>query len=171
MRGEIHIAQLGIDVSDAYVKAPPADPRLGLGFLRRRAPLELGARLTLGPGHSILVPELAGNFTSWDMSVLLRYMVSLGKFGVGVSLQPSIQRSALQGTLLADDRRVGVSRFNPSVGAGIELFRDIGPVRLGIGLSSTYMLRSQRYLVSGESVLDLAEIDILLGTSVAIWVQ
>ena len=148
-----------------------ADPRLRLGFLRRHAPLELGARLALGPGHRILVPELAGDFTTWELSVLLRYMVSFGEYGLGISLQPSIQRSALQGTLLADDRSVDVSRFNPSVGAGIELFRDVGSLRLGIGLSSTYMLRSQRYLVSGESVLDLAEINVLLGTSVTVWAQ
>ncbi len=148
-----------------------ARPSLGLGVVYRIRSLELGARVQLLGGHALRDPAFAGNLNRWALGLEARYAISLGDNQLGISAGPLLAQDRLQGTLLGSGQKVDQLRVNPSLGLGAELCRDVGPMRLGLGLRSTYMLRSQRYLVGGQPVLDLSEVDIILNASALFWLQ
>lgn len=142
--------------------------RLGLGLSRRLRALDLAAGLILGPGRSVDSPGLQGHYSDFTLGVELRYPTTITDWTLTPSLLASAHWTEIEGTLGGTDARVSATRLNPSLGAGLLVMRRVGILRVGLRAQSSYFLRSQRYLVSGEPVLDLPSADFEFGAHIAL---
>lgn len=147
-------------------EAASVETRLGFGVwwwpeaLDDRAGFAVHA--AAGPGTALDDPAFVGRFTAVTAGALAGYDVALGG---GVRLVPqlgaSVHWTALDGAVLDRGLTVHVSRANPSLDAAVELRRElVAGVGLGVRVSMSYMLRSQRYLVDGEPILDLPSVEL-----------
>jgi hypothetical protein len=142
--------------------------RVALGISRLVGPMEVGAALVLGPGRTIAAPEFRGHYSDIAFATHLRYPMHWGSWSLTPSVGASLHATKISGTLSENNRVVAASRENPSLAAGVFATRSWERIRFGIGVRTDLFLRSQRYLVKDEPVLDLPTADVEVGTYVAL---
>ena len=142
--------------------------RVNLGLTHLMGPMEFGASVILGPGRSIADREFRGHYSDLAFATHLRYRLHWQQWTISPSVGMSLHSTKISGTLSESEQVVAAGRFNPSLAAAAFVIRDLQGVRLGISVHSNLFLRSQRYLVKDDPVLDLPTVDLAVGTYVAL---
>lgn len=120
--------------------------------------LWLGARLDLGPRHSLTTPVFHGEYTALDVGLSLGLTRRLSSFfEVGAQLGASLDRSGLSGTLLTDSTRVSQSRLGSSLQFRAEAGVSFGPLALLLQPASGLVIRGQSYRADGAIVLETGQ--------------
>jgi hypothetical protein len=152
LRGEITGAARAIaDRVDARVGAGAS---IWFGDKRR---IGVGLEGDFGPGLSVSADRFAGRFNEIGVAPSARYRVPLGR---RLDLVPragmSFDAPQNKGVVVQTAQAVDESRLDGSLDLGLTIDFAITPaLRAGLDLSTSYMLRFQRYLVSDASVFEL----------------
>jgi hypothetical protein len=143
--------------------------RMALGVARRfDAGVETAVNLVTGPGREVLSERFDGHFNDTTVGLSARYWESHAGLEIGVGAAADLHLGSIRGTV-DGGVQASASRLNPAVGADLWLRRPFaGTFELGLGAHSRYFLRRQRYLVGGESVLELPAADIQLDLQVSL---
>jgi hypothetical protein len=120
--------------------------------------LWLGARIDLGPRHSLTTPVFHGEYTALDLGLSLGLTRRLSPFfEVGAQLGASVDRSGLSGTLLTDSTRVSQSGLGSSLQFRAEAGVSFGPLALLLQPASGVVIRGQSYRADGAVVLETGQ--------------
>jgi hypothetical protein len=137
----------------------------------RPGPTRLGAGLFFGAGTGVPVDSsrFSGSFREWSVSAALTWQIVGNRFvRSSVFGGASAHFSELSGVSYAIGESADSHRIVPSLDAGSDVAFTVGTgVHLGFGVKALYLPRPQRYLVQGDTVLDLwpvaAEFGVKLG--------
>jgi hypothetical protein len=144
------------------------EPRLGFGMSAWPRPFSgrLGVALGLssGLGAEVDSPALTGRFGDWTITGQARARWLFGRFVLEPGAGVGVHFAALDGALASPQIVVHTRRTDASLDAGLVGAVRIGDaVDLGLRASASYLLRYQRYLVSGRTALELAPVWLEIG--------
>jgi hypothetical protein len=154
-------------------EAETTQMRLGLGAsLPLPYSLEALAQLRIGTGLSARSSEIVGHYRITSFSTGLRRLLAIGDDEVGAQLGFSMHWGRFGGTLVEGGSEVSASRLNPSIDTGL-MWRRWLSRRVGLAASAeaSWLLRRQRFLLRGEPIFTLPQVDWLAGVWVIVALQ
>ncbi len=132
--------------------------------------LGLGAEVRAGPGISVQGPTFFGRFNETVLRAEARGSVPVAaRFEVDPTLGAAFHVTSVDGAIVATNEHVSALRLDPGIFAG--LLSDVllgGRVSVGAYADATYLLRTQDYVVGGQSAFAPSPLEIDAGLRLSV---